>query len=513
MKKSGFLYGAFILAIVNFIVRTLGFSYKIILSKIIGPEGIGLFQMVFPVLMVFITITTAGIPIAVSKLVAKQNSLGNHYGVKKTFRIAAIITFIIAITLSFIILFFSKYISYELLESKKVYPSIIFLSPAILVISLSSVMRGYFYGLKKINPAGIAQIIEQITRISFVLITIYLLYPVDSKLGAFIAVCGISVGEIFGLLWLLINYKLMNKKNSKNAVRKIPTITVLSQISYIAVPITISRIINVILQMLNAILIPQRLVVAGFSKSEAIATFGRVTGMTMPIIFLPFIVTSALVISIIPNLSEEMALKNYKLIRRNIAQCIRITLFISIPLTMYYIFFSNNISMFFYNDATVGKYIGIMGYSTIFLSLQHTLSGILHGLGKQVITTINYVIGMTFQLIATYFLVCNPSFGINGFFIGFLVSTVSICILHYIVLNNLIKINISTTNYIIKPLISAAISVVTMITLSSYLKDMNVENYVRFLSTFVCGGITYISFLFIIKGIPPMILSRLIPKK
>jgi len=201
-----------------------------------------------------------------------------------------------SVFLSAIVLFFNKYISNSILKNNDIVSSVLFLSPAILIISMSSVIRGYFYGLKKISPAGISQIIEQVTRIVFVIGLIYYLSPVNSKTGAFIAVCGISVGELFGLLWLVFHYQLLkSKKVSSISKNKINFLTILSQISYIAVPITISRIINVLLQLANAILIPQRLMIAGYSNKEAIAIFGRVVGMSMPIIFLPFIVTTVII--------------------------------------------------------------------------------------------------------------------------------------------------------------------------------------------------------------------------
>lgn len=510
MKKSGFLYGAMILAIVNFVVRAIGFSYRIILSKIIGPEGIGLFQMVFPVLMFFITFTTAGIPIAVSKLVAKQNSVNNGYGVKKIFRVAMFLTVSMALILGTVVIVFGKFICSEVLGNIDIYPSVILLAPAIFVISVASVTRGYFYGLKRINPAGIAQILEQLTRIAFVLITLSYFYPVKSEWGAVIAVCGITIGEFFGLIWLVINYRILNRKKTLNASRDQSTSKILSQISYISVPITISRIINVVLQVITAIIIPQRLIVAGLSQSEAVATFGRVTGMTLPIIFLPFIVTSALVINIIPNISEEMELRRYGLIKRNISHCIRITMFISIPLTLFYVFFSNKIGMFFYSDAAVGNYIGIMGYATIFLSLQHTLSGILHGLGKQVITTINYVLGMSLQLLATYFLVSQPTYGINGFFIGFLSGTTLICILHFIALNRVINVKIRFIDYILKPLVAGFFAVLFAVVVNRYLSDSGFKDFITFISTFTCGGFAYILVLFLIKGIPPNLIKKII---
>lgn len=509
MKKSGFIYGAIILTIINFIVRVLGFSYKIILSKVIGPEGIGLFQMVFPVLMTFITITTAGIPIAVSKLVAKQNSMNNKSGVNKIFRLAFIITLGLSLLLSFIVIFFSKYISYEILNNKDVYPSVILLAPAIIIISLSSLLRGYFYGLKKISPAGISQVVEQITRISFVLLTIYYFYPVSPKQGAFVAIIGISVGELFGLLILLTSYMINSRKKLSNKIVKLRSIGVISELSYIAIPITLSRIINVILQMFTAILIPQRLLIAGYTSKEAVGIFGRVTGMTMPIIFLPFIVTSALVINIIPNLSEEMALKKFNQIKRNISLSIRITLLISIPLTIFYVFFGEEIAMFFYGDNSVGQFISIMGFSTIFLSLYHTLSGILHGLGKQVITTINYVIGMSFQLFATYFLVANPRFGIKGFLLGFIVSTTLICLLNYITLIRVIKVNIHFSSYILKPFISGILAMIVTSLSYNYLLSINVKLYITFFLSFSTGIVIYFITLYIIKGLPPNLIKSL----
>ena len=509
MKKSGFIYGAIILAIVNFIVRLIGFSYKIILSKLIGPEGIGLFQMVFPVLMFFITFTTAGIPVAVSKLVAKQNSIGNSYGAKKVFKVAFIFTLISASFLSLVIILFGKSIAENILKNNDIYFSVLLTAPAVLIISLSSVMRGYFYGLKKVSPAGISQIIEQLTRIVFVLGFIYHLYPVSPRFGSIIAVLGISVGELFGLAWLVFHYRLLSHSTYSNARRQIKYLMVISKICYIAIPITISRIISVLMQLANAVLIPQRLMIAGYSSKEAVSIFGRVVGMSLPIIFLPFIVTSALVINIIPNLSEEIELKNYSMIKTNIALSLRITLLISIPLTLLYVFFSEPLAMFFYGDKAVGKYIGILGYSTIFISLQHTLSGILHGMGKQISATVNYIIGMSIQLFCTYFLVSNPSFGINGFFLGFLLSTFTICLLNYISLNSTIRIKISISDYIIKPIFASILTVFTIIAVYKYLTDINVKSYISFLTCLTSGGATYFGVLIITKGLPKHILKIL----
>ncbi len=204
-----------------------------------------------------------------------------------------------------------------------------------------------------------------------------------------------------------------------------------------------------------------------------------------------------------------MELRKYTMIKTNIALSIRITLLVSIPLTLLFVFFSNPLGMFFYGDKAVGEYIGILGYNTIFLSLQHTLSGVLHGMGKQITATVNYIIGMSVQLLATYFLVSNPAFGINGFFIGFILSTFMICLLNYIALNNTIKIRINIVDYILKPIFSSVLSMALILSTYSYLNSINTKSYINLFTCVAIGGFSYILVLFVTKGLPQHLLKSL----
>ncbi len=509
LNKSSFIYGAIILAIVNFIVRFIGFAYKIILSKQIGPEGIGLFQIASPVLMFFITFTTAGIPVAVSKLVAAQKALRDDQGCKKVLRSALFLAFSISSIFIVILVMFGKPICSNISKNNDVYYLIILLSPAIMIISISSVIRGYFYGLKKVSPAGIAQIIEQLSRIIFVLATVRYFQPISPQLGAVIAVVGISVGEIFGLLWLMFHYRLHSKSQVYLPTKSQSYVSFLSKIIYISGPITFSRLIGMVIQLSNAVLIPQKLAEAGYTSKEAIAIFGKVMGMSFPLLFLPFTVTSALVVNIIPNLAEGFEQKRFGNMRNDIALCIRIVLLISIPLTVIFVLFSKPIAMALYNDNDVGRYMSLLGFSTVFLSLQSTLSGILNGIGKQVPATINNLIGAFLQLLATLFLVGNPSYGINGFIIGFVASSFIICTLNFITLNRVISINISLKDYIIKPIFASILSIVLIMFTYSYLLSLSVKNYIALSICLATGGIVYMLALIITKTIPPQLTKKL----
>ncbi|SCG83082.1 Stage V sporulation protein B Stage III sporulation protein F [Proteiniborus sp. DW1] len=509
MKKSSFIYGAIILAIVNFVVRFIGFAYKIILSRQIGPEGIGLFQIASPVLMFFITFTTSGMPVAVSKLVAAQKALRNDLGCKKVLRSALLLAISLSAFFITIIAIFGQFICTYILKNNDIYYLIIMLSPAILIISISSIIRGYFYGLKKVSPPGIAQILEQISRIVFVLAVVRYFQPIDPRLGAIIAVVGISVGEIFGLLWLIFHYRQYSKSQVCLPTKSQSYLSFISSIIYIAGPITLSRLIGMVMQLANAVLIPQKLMVAGYTSSEAVAIFGKVMGMSMPILFLPFTVTSALVVNIIPNLSEGVEQKRLGSMKNDIALCLRIALLISIPLTVIFVLFSKPIAIVLYNDTDVGRYMSILGFSTIFLSLQSTLTGILNGLGKQVSATINGLIGTSFQLGATLLLVGNPSYGINGFFIGFIASSFIISTLNFFTLNKVINIDINLKDYVFKPVLASIISTISVLLSYTYLLDLGIKSYITLIISLGIGLTSYLMLLILIKALPPSLMKRL----
>lgn len=509
MNKSNFLYGALILAMVNFIVRFIGFGYKIVLSRLIGPEGIGLFQMAFPVLMFFITFTTAGIPVAVSKLVAAQKASGSEQDCRKVLKAGLFIAFSMSSIFIAVIALFGQFICSNIFKNNDMYYLIILLAPAIMIISISSVIRGYFYGLKKVSPAGIAQIIEQLSRIVFVLAIVGYLKPINPRIGAIIAVVGISVGEVFGLAWLIINYKLYSRTKSSSLKKNQAIMLFMSKIICIAAPITLSRLIGILMQLANTVLIPQRLTMAGYTSKEAVSIFGKVMGMTMPLIFLPFIVTSALIVNIIPSLSEGFERKNFNSIINNIGLCIRVTLLMGIPLTSLFVLFSKPIAMTLYNDKQIATYLSVLGLATVFLSLQSTLAGILNGIGKQVSATLNSLIGMCLQLFFTYFLVSNPSYGINGFFIGFIVSSFIICTLNFIALNRVISIEIKIVDFVIKPIFASIMAMIVTIFSYSFMLDSSVKDYIALWLCLAAGGTFYVFVLFFTKTLPPSIIKKL----
>lgn len=514
MNRNKFIYGSMLMALVNIIVRAISFSYDVILSKLIGAEAMGLFQMTMSILMVFLMLATAGIPTAVSKLIARENSRRNYYAINKIFKISIILIMILSTILIIFLILFAEYITLKVFKNKDMLLNIYLLAPAIIVLSISGVLRGYFYGLKIMTIPSISQIIEHSTRFIIVLGCLHFVTgSLKPVYGAMIAIIGISVGELFDLIWSIIMKKKLNKRLKNNTFGRISTMTILSQLISMAIPLAFSGFFNVLLRLVNTILIPHKLIDAGYTNREAIATFGRIMGMAMPLIVLPFIVTSAIVINIIPSLSEDMNLKNYKNIKDNISLSIKITLLVTIPFTSLLIFFSKPIGLFLYNDQIVSQYIYILSYNTPLLALQHNFSGILNGLNKQLKSTINQLIGMIIQLSIIYILVGNPNFGINGYFIGFFLSTLIICILDLITLRKFINLKGKFIDIVAKPIIASILMMIFIHSSVTFLKNIFFNKTVIYILSLIIGGIFYLTSLIITKALPKTIFSKISWKK
>lgn len=509
LEKSRFIYGSIIMVFMNFFIRIIGFTYDVFLSKLLGAEGMGLFQIAMSTLMTFLILTISGIPTAITKLVAEHDSKKNFDYIENIYRSSMIFNFFTSIILSAILLLSAKFISLKIFKNKDILLGVYLLAPALVIISLSNVLRSFFYGIKNMIAPSIAQIIEHTTRFIFVIGILYYLSPVDPVTGAIIAILGISLGEFFDLIWCVFAKKYLFKNNYRSLPNRLGNFSSLAKVLTISLPLTFSGFFNIILRFANTILIPNRLMSLGYSSKESIATFGRISGMTMPLITLPFIVTSALVINLIPSLSQQRILKMHKHIKRDIQLAIKVTLLISIPLTTVYVILSKPLARFLYNDPLVARYIFIMGFNTVLMALQHTLSGILYGLNMQVKAIIHDTIGMIVRVLLIYILVGDPRFGINGFFIAFLSSNIIVTLLDILTLKRITKFKFNYLDIIGKPLL-ASIFMVIFISLTTYdLKNLHNASPLGFLSSLILGFVSYVSILTITKAVPKNFFSIL----
>ncbi len=502
INAKSLLYGTLILTLANFIVRILGFIYRVLLSRMIGPQGMGLIQLVFPAYLITITLTTSGLPIAVSRLVSERKAKGDENGIRRIVAVALLLVVGISLVLSTLTLLNLDWIAKDILKDARTRGALFVFFPSIMIIGLGAVLKGYFYGNKDIHPPAIAEIVEQIVRMIVALGLLYWLAPKDYALAAVMVIVGMVIGEMASLLFLHYRYhKVIRLSQNKHASHAQDA--VLSGILAIALPITLTRLASSFMTAANAILIPQRLMAGGMASQEAIGLFGIMSGMVMPLLFLPFTITSALAVVMIPNLSENLALKNWRDIRDKVSKALTITCITAFPSAALLISLGKPLGDLLYRQPMVGILLIPTAYSLLFHALQHTSSGILNGLGKQNRGAAHFIIGSTLQLGCTYFLVANPSYSMNGFIIGFFVSSILVSTLNLTTVLRMTGQAFEWIAWILKPGFSALLMAsVTRLIYGSLATSSALPVPLNLTFSCLLGLLVFFLSLFLLGGMP-----------
>jgi len=402
-----------------------------------GDVGLGIYHMVFNFLMICIALTTTGIPTALSCLVAKESALKDKKDANIFFISTLYMAFFISLLISLLVSFNSTYLSFRLLQDKNLNLFILSICPAIVIITISNVLRGYFYGIKKVMVPAIGQIIEQVTRILFVfLLTMYIS---DKAMICYVALLGISFGEATNVIYMSISLYKESSLYNKFTIRLKDFYNSSMETLKMALPITCNRMSSVILQSVSSMIVPSRLVLSGISYTQSIGLYGIVCGMVMPFVYLPFTIGSALVVNLIPSISQEVALNKIKNVKIKIYYAVVLTVCVGIISALFFYFFGEELCLIVFNNKTAGIYLKSMFLAPLFLSLNQTLSGILHSIRKEVISSVNTIVGMVIQVIAIYFLLPIPSLNMYAYIYAITATSIFTTLLHSVVLIKALK--------------------------------------------------------------------------
>lgn len=493
MSKNTLVISTLILTLASFITRIFGFVFRIYMSNVMGAEALGLYQLVFPIYILAWTISAAGISVAVSQIVATETGKGQSGNALRIGKIAIFISVSIGCVLSVILYVFAQPIATYIIHEPRTILSLRILSTCIPFMAASSSIKGYFYGKQEMGKPAIGQIIEQSVR----MITIYLFTGFFISKGleyaCALAVLGMCAGEIISFFYVYLSYKrYLHKKTISKA--SLPIRKALVILSSIAIPLTFNRIVTSLLHSAEHILIPLKLQEFGLTNHQALSVYGQFTGMTMPLIFFPSVVTASLATALIPAVSHAKASRNQGQLQFTVSKTIQFTLLIGIGATALFISLPHEIALVLYNQPAVGHMLYALSFICPFFYLQSTLLGVLNGLGKQFHTVASSILGSLICIAIIYFYV--PYKGLFGFIAALIISSSFVTILH---LRNVLKhtsIPIDVVNWFLKPLLAASAGALTMkYVLHHYL----VHVFSLRLSTFMAIGalgLFYLFFLF-----------------
>ena len=284
MKKQSLIRGSIILGVAGILTRFLGLFFRWPLIMLIGDEGIGYYQMSYPLYMFFIAMAS-GVPVAISKMISEKNATNDIYGSFEVMKESAILMTIIGTGTTLALFFFAKPIVLFLKWDPKAYYSLIGISFAPIVISFVTIFRGFFQGLQNMTPSAISQIIEQIGRVIFGVGLAVFLLPRGIEYSAGGAAFGATAGAVLGGAYLYSNYKRVKKRYAIKKIKSNPEI--LNTILKIAIPISLGTTVSSIMNLIDSILVPQKLLDAGFTNVQSTVLYAQLTGKASVIVNIP----------------------------------------------------------------------------------------------------------------------------------------------------------------------------------------------------------------------------------
>ncbi len=417
--KQSFIKGAVILTLAGIISRFIGAVFRIVLAALIGDEGIGLYQMAYPIYSTLLIISTAGIPIAVSKLVAENLAVKNYYGAVRVFKAAVTVLAVSGFIMSTGLYFGAEHFLPFITSDSRALVPILFISPAIFFVAVMSAFRGFFQGQQTMLPTAVSQIIEQITRVAVAIYLALALFPRGLEYSAGGATFGAAAGAVAGLTFLVIYFmkkspELFQRAKRQKVKQSLNFSRVLYSIAAISIPITVGNLVMPLISILDLSIVPQRLEAAGFLEARAIALYGQLTGMAGSLIQIPMIITIALAVSLVPSISEALALKNRNIIRRNTNLVIRLTLILGLPAAVGLYILAEPIMVMLFDIPEAALPLQVLAFSVIFITLYQTTTGILQGMGKTFLPVKHMVFGAFIKIVLTWVLTAQPALNIQG---------------------------------------------------------------------------------------------------
>lgn len=454
-QKYALIAGTLLLTGTGLISRVLGFFYRIFLSRTIGAEGLGLYNMVHPIYGICFALCAGSIQTAVSRFVAANVSKG-----KAIFRTGLAISVSISVLLAWLICRYADFLAVHILMEARCAPLLKFMAVSVPCSAVHACINGYYYGLQKTKVPALAQVIEQVIRIGAVFLIADIWTQSGRELTVQLAVLGHLIGEIASALYTVIAFQFFSPKDLQETdSRKFITTfrETAAPLMVLALPLMGNRLILNVLASAEAIWIPSRLLASGLTSSEAFSVYGVLTGMALPFILFPSTIFNSLAVLLLPTVAQAQSAGNKHQISTTISMSIRYSLYIGILCIGVFTLFGDTLGMSVFQDKSSGTYIAILAWLCPFLYLATTMGSILNGLGKTSVTLIQNVIALLIRIGFVVFGI--PMFGIMAYLWGMLVSELLLALMHLYSLKKQIPFQWNAGEMVVKPTILLLISI------------------------------------------------------
>jgi stage V sporulation protein B len=420
-----FYKDSLVLTASNMVTGLISFVFSIIISRKLGAEGLGLYSLIMPIYVLMLCITSEGLATAISKISAIYSRINDYKNLNKTLSTLFFFVFFWALAVALVSFLLSSDISIHIIKDKRAADAIKIISPAIVFVPLSQIFKGFLYGTGKFNTAAYIDISEKSFRVFVLLGTIALFSLKEVKSIVTAAYLSLAIGEFTSLLLFYIMYKNTGYRKLTSSHRAKSRIQLIFDVLVVSIPLGINGFITSVISTFSTLLLPRRLVVAGFTYSNALALIGRFSGMALTVVYLPYIAVNSMLIVLIPDLSIKINSKDSWAIENRIMQVIKISILVGIATGVVCLSIPDILGQLFFKRSDLEemiKFAALAGFTNYVASPSF---GILNALGKQQILLRNSVLVALEELALIYFLTSIPNLNIYGYGICIMISSIT----------------------------------------------------------------------------------------
>lgn len=428
LLKNPLITGTLLMTCAGVVSRVIGFFYRIFLSRTIGAESLGLYQLMGPVFSMCFALTASSIQTSISRFVgdATGTCKGDRCGEKKA-RIYLFLGLCLSCLLSVLCICFIRrnagWIALHLLGEARCAPLLILLSYSLLPSCIHACINGYYYGQKRAFVPSLCQLAEQLARVGSVWIIWQVITSQGKALNEWHAVAGLVIGELLGLLISLSAYALEPRIPLREYLEQKESLVPMAHaLAAMVLPLTCNRVLVSASSGLENLLIPQKLQAFGYSSKDALALYGILSGMTMSIILFPGVLTNSFSVLLLPSISEAKAAGRQSLIRSAIRRAVLYGMLLGLVFSVLFLAFGEWIGIRLFHNALCGRYIKRLAFLCPLMYISSLLNSIMHGLGMPGRVLAINLLACLIRVSMIWFLV--PAEGISAYLWSILLSQV-----------------------------------------------------------------------------------------
>jgi len=463
-KSQSFIKGAAILALSGMLVKLIGVLYTIPLANIIGDFGNGVYQAAFPVYTILLTISTAGLPPAISKMVSERITRGDTASANKVFRVALYTMSLFGLIATVFVFFFRNPIATYLLSQQLAQIPLAYIAPALFFVCVLSAIRGYFQGLGNMKPTAVTQVIEQVIKVGLGIYFAYRWVSRGPEYGAAGAFFGIMISELAAMVSILFIYLVRCEKPVSLRPSHENSRSIARELASLSLPILLGASIMPIVSLTDSVLIIRLLESAGYNNETATTLLGMFARRVNNLINVPGTLSLGFCISMVPAVSGNAAKGDMAGVRRNIEMGFKMAVLVGIPSAVGLGVLASPIMDLMYGyrftqEAIVlsGELLVILAGGVIFLSILQTLNGALQGLGRVYVPVTALGIGALVKIIANLILVSRPEINIYGAPIATFLCYFVAAIIDIVMVRRIAKVKFDFMNNIMRTLLGSAL--------------------------------------------------------